>query len=103
MPPPARAELLRVLYWDAHLRRVPVGTRRPVGAVPQALSWRRRRNFFEVGPEEADLGVMWGGAGQKMEFDAGLGGSTSCQDASIECYIGGSIRPSRGGKGGHFA
>ena len=68
MGPPIGAEVLRVLYWNAHLRRVPVSTRRPVGAVPQALSWRRRRKFFEVGPEEADLGVIWGGAGQKLTF-----------------------------------
>ena len=101
MGPPIGAEVLRVLYWNAHLRRVPVGTRRPVGAVPQALSWRRRRKFCEVGPEEADLGVIWGGAGQKMEFDGQLGPTRSRQDASIECYIGGSTRPSSGCNGVH--
>ena len=68
MGPPIGAEVLRVLYWNAHLRRVPVGTRRPVGAVPQALSWRRRRKFFEVGPEEADLGVIWGLRVEKWLF-----------------------------------
>ena len=38
-----------------------------------------------------------------MEFDGGLGGSTSRQDASIECHVGGSIRPSSGCNGVHFA
>ena len=94
---------MRVLYCYAHLRLVPVGTRRPVGAVPQALSWRRRRKFFEVGPEEADLGVIWGGAGQKITFLGLPGTPRSRQDASIECDIGGSIRPSAGCNGVHFA
>ena len=55
--PSARAEVLRVLYWNACLRRLPVGSCRPAGAVPQAPSWRRRRKIFEVGPEGVDLGV----------------------------------------------
>ena len=68
MDPPIGAEVLRVLYWNVHLRGVPAGTRRPVGAVPQALSWRRRPKFFEVGPEEADLGVIWGVRVEKWLF-----------------------------------
>ena len=101
--PSARAEVLRVPYCSACLRRLPAGSRRPAGAVPQAPSARRRREIFGGGAGGGRFRGQRGGQGRNITFLVSPGITRSRQDASIECHIGGSIRPSRGGKGGHFA
>ena len=64
--PPARADVLRVLHRSACLWRLPAGSRRPAGAVPQALSWRRRREIFRGGAGGGRFGGQMGGVGRKM-------------------------------------
>ena len=66
MGPSARAEVLRVLYCSACLRRLQAGSRRPAGAVPQAPSARRRREIFRGGAGGGRFGGQRGGQGRKM-------------------------------------
>ena len=66
--PLARAEVLRVLDCSACLRRLPVGSRRPAGAVPQAPSARRRRKIFRGGAGVGRFGGQRGGQGQNITF-----------------------------------
>ena len=101
--PSARAEVLRVPYCSACLRRLPAGSRRPAGAVPQAPSARRRREIFGGGAGGGRFRGQRGGQGRNITFLVSPGITRSRQDASIECHIGGSIRPSSGCNGVHFA
>ena len=84
------------------LGRVQGGTCRPAGAVPpQAPSARRRRKIFRGGAGVGRFGGQRGGQGQNITFLGLPGTPRSRQDASIECYAGGSIRPSSGCNGVH--
>ena len=103
MGPSARAKALRVLHCSACLRRLPAGSRRPAGAVPQAPSARRRREIFGGGAGGGRFRGQRGGQGRNITFLVSPGITRSRQDASIECHIGGSIRPSSGCNGVHFA
>ena len=97
MGPPARAEVLRVLYCSACRRRLPAGSRRPAGAVPQAPSACRRREIFGGGAGGGGFRGQRGGQGRNITFLVSPGITRSRQGASIECHVGGSKRPSRGG------
>ena len=68
MGPSARAEVLRVLHCSACLRRLPAGSRRPAGAVPQAPSARRRREIFRGGAGGGRFGGQGVGQGRNMAF-----------------------------------
>ena len=67
----------------------------------RGTSLRRRRKFFGLVPEEADLGVRGGGQAEKWPFVLHFVTPRSRQDASIECRVGGSKRPSSGCNGVH--
>ena len=105
MAQPTRAEVLRVLYWKPALlfgcREAPAAPQGQCRRHPLHAGKLHAGKFFEVGPEGFDLGVRKGVRAEKWLFVGHFGTPRSRQDASIECHVGGSIRPSLGCNGVH--
>ena len=78
------------------LGRVPVGSRRPAGAVPQAPSARRRRKIFRGGAGGGRFWAQMGVWAGKLRFWYPPGTPRSRREEHFVIWEVGSIRPSRG-------